>query len=199
MLASASDLLTNDYLFVKIVQIKQGGVCMVVREIKQSDNLEETLRGGAGIIEKSCPACGYIIRVTQEKSCRGCGLPVKQLKEINLPHYDIVDIPKDMPPTELNPLNEIIEDYQDRYKKETWISGSYCLVGFSNFVTIGLVEAGMANPFCLPIVLSSSLLMTSFLGACQLQHSRAHLGATFSSLMSVSLKNFFAWIFSGRI
>lgn len=176
---------------------------MVVREIKQSDNLEETLHGGVGSIEKSCPVCGYIIRVTQEKSCRGCGLPIKQLKEINLPHYDIVDIPadilKDMPPTELNPLNEIIEDYQDRYKKEIWISGSYYLVGFSNFVTIGLVEAGMANPLCLPILLSSSLLMTSFLGACQLRQIRANQGAIFSSLMSIALKNFFAWIFYGRI
>jgi hypothetical protein len=172
---------------------------MVVREIKQSDNLEETLHGGGGIIEKYCPACGYKIRVTQEKFCRGCGLPVEQPKQITLPHYDVEDILEDTPTIELNPLNEIIEDYQDRYKKETWVSGSYYLVGFSNFVTIGLVEAGMANPFCLPIVLSSSLLMTSFLGACQLRHSRAHLGATFSSLMSVSLKNFFAWIFSGRI
>jgi hypothetical protein len=176
---------------------------VVVNEKKLSNYLGLTYSRGVGIIEKYCPVCGYLVIVSQEKFCRGCGLPVKQVIEINLPHYEVkdipADIPEDFPEAELTPLNKIIEDNQDRYKKETWISGSYYLVGFSNFVTISLVEAGMANPFCLPIVLSSSLLMTSFLGACQLRHVRAYQGAIFSSLMTVALRNFFASIFHGRI
>ena len=167
---------------------------MVLRELKRSDNLNRKRHHRAGYFEKFCPLCGYRIRVTEEKYCHGCGLPIKQPEQFTLTHDEV----KNIPIIGKNPLDIIIEHNQDHYKKETWISGSYYLIGFSNVITIGLVEAGMANPYCLPIVLSSSLLITAFFGACQLRHTRAHRGATFSSLLSVALKQFLLSLFSGK-
>ena len=147
-----------------------------------------------GIIEKFCPRCGYRIRVSEEKYCHGCGIPVKQPRQAILSHEDV----KDIPIVEKSPMDKIIEDNHDAHKKETWLSSSYYLVGFSNVITIGLVEAGFANAYYLPIVLSSSLLLSAFLGACQLRHTQDHRGANFSSLMTVALKKFLSSIFSGK-
>jgi len=147
-----------------------------------------------GIIEKFCPKCGYRIRVNEEKYCHGCGIPVKQPKQIILSHEDV----KDLPIIEKTPLDQMIEDNHDTNKKEAWLSGSYYLVGFSNVIAIGLVEAGFANPYYLPIVLSGSLLLTAFLGACQLRHTQDHRDESFSSLMAVALKKFIMSIFTGK-
>jgi hypothetical protein len=148
-----------------------------------------------GVIEKFCPKCGYRIRVTEEKYCHGCGIPVKQPKQVVLSHEDV----KDIPIIEKTKSAKIIEQNHEAHRKEFWLSGSYYLVGFSNVVTIGLVEAGFVNAYLLPIVLSGSLIVTAFLGACQLRHTNEHLGKSFSSLMTVALKKFVSSIFVGKV
>jgi len=147
-----------------------------------------------GILEQYCPKCGYRIRIHEEKFCHGCGIPIKQPEQVHLTDEDV----KDIPIIEKTAMDEIKDENLHGHKKEFWLTGSYYLVAFSNILTIGLVEAGKMSALYLPIVLSSSLLMSAFFGAAHLRHVRTHNGASFSQLMGIALKKFIASIVTSQ-